>query len=197
MKKQATNGRGRKSKNYNVYYGEIYSGVVGTRRLECLRLQIRLLRVLFLFDILWKGCSEMNDVKIRSELSENNRYHLEKHRFLELKHFCLQYPVWKKAKSSLSGLSKSPSDISLFRTNQHGNPTERCAMALMFYDERIEMVERAAHLTDEVLHSYILKAVTEGLSYDILRAQTNIPCCRDIYYENYRKFFWILNDIRK
>lgn len=33
---------------------------------------------------------------MRSELSEKNPYYLPKHRFLELKHFCMQYPEWKK-----------------------------------------------------------------------------------------------------
>lgn len=30
---------------------------------------------------------------IRAEVSENNPYWIEKHRYYELKHFCLQYPT--------------------------------------------------------------------------------------------------------
>lgn len=33
---------------------------------------------------------------IRAEVSENNPYWIEKHRYYELKHFCLQYPTWKR-----------------------------------------------------------------------------------------------------
>lgn len=33
---------------------------------------------------------------LRAELSEKNPYWIEKHRYYELKHFCLQYPIWKK-----------------------------------------------------------------------------------------------------
>ena len=33
---------------------------------------------------------------LKNELSGKNKYHLSKHRYLELKHFCLQYPEWKK-----------------------------------------------------------------------------------------------------
>lgn len=47
---------------------------------------------------------------IRPELSEKNPYWIEKHRYYELKHFCLQYPIWRKAYSSLSGISGKPSD---------------------------------------------------------------------------------------
>ena len=38
---------------------------------------------------------------IRPELSETNRYWIEKHRYYELKHFCLQYPLWRHAYNSL------------------------------------------------------------------------------------------------
>ena len=38
---------------------------------------------------------------IRPELSEKNPYWIEKHRYYELKHFCLQYPIWRKAYSVL------------------------------------------------------------------------------------------------
>lgn len=42
---------------------------------------------------------------IRAEVSENNPYWIEKHRYYELKHFCLQYPTWKRNYVSLEGLS--------------------------------------------------------------------------------------------
>ena len=33
---------------------------------------------------------------IRPEISKKNLYWIPKHRYYELKHFCLQYPEWKK-----------------------------------------------------------------------------------------------------
>ena len=42
---------------------------------------------------------------LRAELSEKNPYWIEKHRYYELKHFCLQYPIWKKIYRSLDGFS--------------------------------------------------------------------------------------------
>lgn len=35
--------------------------------------------------------------RIRPELAENNKYWISKHRYYELKHYCLQYPLWKSA----------------------------------------------------------------------------------------------------
>ena len=67
---------------------------------------------------------------IRPELSEKNPYWIEKHRYYELKHFCLQYPIWKKAYLALNGLAKRPTDLVLFSSQQHlGDPTAKCAEA--------------------------------------------------------------------
>ncbi len=64
------------------------------------------------------------------------------------------------------------------------------------YLERMQAVERAAMETDPYLASYILKAVTEGLSFNYLKARLEIPCSRDMYYDRYRKFFWLLDKER-
>ena len=134
---------------------------------------------------------------IHPDISKKNPYWIEKHRYYELKHFCLQYPIWKKAYESLDGLSKRPIDMDRFERNGISDPTANCAVAMIFYRERLDMIEKAALETDSELARYLLIGVTEGLSYDILRAKHNIPCCRNTYYELYRKFFWTLNKIRK
>ncbi|MBS6180507.1 MAG: hypothetical protein KH921_06940 [Erysipelotrichaceae bacterium] len=134
---------------------------------------------------------------IRPELSMKNQYWIEKHRYYELKHFCLQYPIWKKAYLALDGLSKRSSDLVAFsQTNGFGSPTERCAEARMVYADKMGMVEQTALATDAELASYILQAVTTGLSYDTLKARLEIPCCKDTYYNLYRRFFWLLSKKR-
>ncbi len=132
----------------------------------------------------------------RPELSEKNPYWIEKHRYYELKHFCLQYPIWKKAREALSGLNPRSMNAVVF-TGSFGDPTAKCAEARAFYSERMELLEKVAIETDEKLGGYILKAVTQGISYDILRVREEVPCCKDTYYQLYRRFFWILNRARK
>lgn len=135
---------------------------------------------------------------IRPEVSGKNKYWIEKHRYYELKHFCLQYPIWKKAYIALDGWSsKNNVVVEQFKKSGISNPTERNAMARLFYSERIELIERVAADTNPELASYIIKAVTTGISYDHLKARIEIPCCRDVYYELYRKFFWLLNKARE
>ena len=134
---------------------------------------------------------------IRPEISRKNKYYIDKHRHYELKHFCLQYPKWKKAYAELLDVSISLSKTeSIRRSSIISNPTERIAVEKTYYAERIKMVERAAKDADEYLWTYILRAVTEGLSFTYLQTQLDIPCCRDTYYDRYRRFFWLLNEAR-
>ena len=99
---------------------------------------------------------------IRAQISQKNKYYIDKHRHYELKHFCLQYPSWRKT----------------------------------YCIDKIQMLEQAAKDADHYLWEYILKAVTEGLSYTYLRTKLDMPCGRDMYYDRYRRFFWLLNKAR-
>ena len=134
---------------------------------------------------------------IRPEISEKNKYYIDKHRYYELKHFCLQYNEWKKAYVACnesiiftSNIEKGPS------SNTLSDLTAKYAMKRAYYGERIELLERVAKEADDFLYPYILKAVTEGLSYTYLRTKLDIPCGRDMYYDRYRRFFWLLSESR-
>lgn len=134
---------------------------------------------------------------LKPELSTKNQYWISKHRYYELKHFCLQYPTWKKAHDALDGLSKRPEDLMIFKV-RHGisDPTGNCAVSKAAFREKMFMIEESARQADPELASYILKAVTEGLSYENLQAMLIVPCSRETYYDRYRKFFWHLNRLR-
>lgn len=132
---------------------------------------------------------------IRPEISRKNKYWIDKHRHYELKHFCLQYPEWKRAYRRSPGIASSVSER-LSNSISHSDPTARHALRRADYKERMMLVERVADETDEILCDYILKAVTEGLSYTHLRTKMNMPCSRDMYYDRYRRFFWLLDNAR-
>lgn len=133
----------------------------------------------------------------RSELSEKNPYWIERHRYHELKQFCLQYPIWKKTYESIDGLLGRPADLSTFGKAKHiSNPTERIGIMKAYYSERMDMIWRAAEKAEPELAQYIVRGVTEGLSYDLIKVKMDIPCCKDVYYSAYRRFFWILNKER-
>lgn len=134
---------------------------------------------------------------VRAEVSLKNKYHIDKHRHYELKHFCLQYPEWKRTYTKMSDASVPLSTIDKTPTsNLPGDPTAKRAIMRAHYAAKMAIIEKAAIETDRYLSEYILKAVTEGLSYTYLRAKMDIPCGKDMYYDRYRKFFWILSESR-
>ena len=135
--------------------------------------------------------------KIRPELSIKNKYYIDKHRHYELKHFCLQYPNWKR---TYAEIDKGSTAVSNFNKVPVGNlpcdPTCKRATAKVRLSKRIELIEKIAKETDDYICDYILKAVTEGLSYTYLKSRLDIPCGKDMYYDRYRRFFWLLNKAR-
>lgn len=135
---------------------------------------------------------------VRPELSKSNRYWIEKNRYYELKYFCLQYPTWKRRYEEVDGFSDRSIDAIVYsKINSIANPTHRTAEERSLYLERMEMIEKAAIEADPYLASYILKSVTEGLSYTYLKSRLEIPCGRDMYYDRYRRFFWLLDQYKQ
>lgn len=135
---------------------------------------------------------------IRPEVSWKNKYWIDRHRYYELKHFCLQYPTWVKARRHLDGLQKQPDAIGKIQVSDISDPTERCVESIEYYTKRIDMIEKAARDTDDYFGKYILLAVTEeGVSYNYLKYTLGMAGGKDLYYNFYRKFFWVLSNIRE
>lgn len=134
---------------------------------------------------------------IRAKISENNKYYIDKHRYYELKHFCLQYNEWKKAYASCCETIVFASRFEQVpASNMPSDLTAKYATLRAQYAEKITIIENTAKEADDFLYPYILKAVTEGLSYTYLKTKLDIPCGRDMYYDRYRKFFWLLSETR-
>lgn len=133
---------------------------------------------------------------MRTELSNKNKNHINKYRYLELKNYCLQYPDWVHDYYAADQVLQTREFTGASKSSYISDPTANYAIVKEQYSKHIKNVEKAAWETDEFLFSYILKGVTEGLSYDVMNAKDNIPCSRDTYYDRYRRFFFILDKIR-
>ena len=131
---------------------------------------------------------------IRSEVSKRNPYYISKHRYYELKHFCLQYPEFKRKYNELC--EKIPGGV-IRVNNDDVVPVDESAAVRQRYLDLMQLIEDCAYLTDPVIGAYILKGVTEGYTYSYFRMKEQIPCCKDIYYNCYRKFFCILDHRKK
>ena len=128
------------------------------------------------------------------ELSEKNPYYISKHRYYELKHFCLQYPKWKDALVMLDAWKAKPEELRTYtvKGSRESNPTEQTAIARAFFSKRISLIEHCLKDISPAIAPYVLKGATECVPYDVLRIH-GCPCCRESYYEQYRKFFWTLS----
>jgi hypothetical protein len=102
-------------------------------------------------------------------MAKKSEYELSKHRFYELKHFCLQYPAWKTLYSELDGWKGK------------GDTTSRDGIKRADLRTNIELIETCANSIDRD----ILRFVTiEGAS---------LPA--EFWYQN-RMFFWELSKRR-
>lgn len=129
---------------------------------------------------------------LKSELSEKSKYWISRHRYYELKHFCLQYPEWQRLYADLEfkmegniGDGVASSTIS--------DPTAKLGQMRADLKRAMELVERCALEADPILGKYVLKGVTRGITFVRLQTMEEIPCGKDLYYDCYRRFFWLLS----
>lgn len=128
---------------------------------------------------------------IRPEISKKKPYWISRHRYYELKHYCMQYHEWQYLYLTCDGVMAA--GLGLPSGNPYKDPVGKSVVIRDRYLRDMKLVEDAAEMTDHVIGRYIFLAVTEGRSYENLRTTLEIPCCKDVYYELYRKFFYILS----
>lgn len=134
---------------------------------------------------------------IKPKLSTKNPYYISKHRYYELKHFCLQYPEWQKEYDRLEAEGIPSNSIDICNSGEPFDPTSRLAMEKSVLLDKMDLVNYCADMTDRDIGPYIRVAVIEGYSYDKLAARLYVPCGRTEYYELYRRFFYILDKKRR
>lgn len=136
--------------------------------------------------------------KIRSKLSKKNRYWIPPERYYELKHFCLQYPDWKREYLAVDPMAHEfEQSEKLSATNQVEDRTALCAERKIECSQNMVLVEECCEKADPFLARYIFKAVTSNLGYTYLKSRLGMPCSKDMYYDRYHKFFWHLSNARK
>lgn len=129
---------------------------------------------------------------LKPELSGKSQYWISKHRYYELKHYCLQYPEWKKLKSSLE-IKMEAIKLGTVYGTEPSDPTAKLAQMRADLDRAMNRILQTAFEASEELGDYIFMAVTEGISFTQLSTIHGIPCSKDVYYDIYRKFFWLLS----
>ena len=133
---------------------------------------------------------------LRTELSKRNEYFISKHRRLELVHFCLQYDEWDK---KIKEITIYPS-ANLNRINTSNreirDTTSDTAIKVNELTMYMKLVKETCYEADDSIGYWIFLGVTKGYSFETLKASYLIPCERSMYYNRYKKFFYLLDKKR-
>ena len=120
-------------------------------------------------------------------------YGISRNRYKELEAFCLQYEE-KKSKIS-RGISAVTND-GMPHGNYKGNPLEANAIRNVTYQKDCEMIEQAAIAASAEIYPYIIKSVTNDLSYPFIEydeALGRIPIGKTEFYATRRLFYHYLD----
>ena len=117
-----------------------------------------------------------------------DQYGISKHRYRELSNFCLQYKEFIAEKNNcydLSGVALTGMPHSTTVSDPTANKAERAYKL----GKNIELIEQTAIEACGELYPWIIKAVSQGLSWDDLQP----PMGKNQYYQERRKFFYLLS----
>lgn len=130
---------------------------------------------------------------LKPELASRSKYWISRHRYYELKHYCLQYPEWKKLYLDLDFKLESK----IFEKVKGGDlvdPTAKIGQMRADLYMAMDLIQRTAAEASKEFGAYIFKAVTENVPFIQLQTMYGIPCGKDMYYDAYRRFFWLLSE---
>ena len=125
-----------------------------------------------------------------------SKYDISRHRYRELKEFCLQHDEKKSKLNQIYTLSSAPSDVPVMG-GLPGRPTENKALRAQQLKADIDLVEiclKEACEEDVGLLEKLTLNVTRGLGYDSLGY---VPSGARQFYRLRKKFFFILDEKKK
>ena len=121
---------------------------------------------------------------------------LKKDRYLELLHFCRQYPDWKTEADTLIGTHGQKLDgmpHGTFVGDPVANTAERRAGLLA----KVDLIDRCARAIDGgVWYTVLIQNVCIGIPYTLID-QTLVPTSNKNAFYNSRKSFFLLLDAEK
>lgn len=132
---------------------------------------------------------------MKSEVSKKNPYWIPRHRYLELKNWCLQYPEWEEFIINARYMNSKLPKVE--KTYTCINRVEMLATQMAEVTGKMEIVENTCN---EVAHDFympFLIAITNNISYDELVIHNPVLPSRSEWYKAYRKFFYILSQKRE
>lgn len=124
-------------------------------------------------------------------------YGISKYRYKELKAFCQQYD--EKKNKIQYGLPSAKQDGMPRGSGPVGSPVEQQAIENTLYMRDIRMIEEAAVQTNPAIWKYILKSVTQDLSYEFVMYDAElgrISVGQTEFYAYRKLFYHYLNKLK-
>ena len=129
--------------------------------------------------------------KVRKRDMKLSDYDISRTKYNELKYFCMQYNEKKQELHRGYGLGNVIND-GIPKGNLPGNPVECTAIRNVMLRADVELIEQTAMEADSEIYPWIIKNVTEGLSYEYM----DVPMCRADFYGVRKYFFYLLSQKR-
>lgn len=114
--------------------------------------------------------------------------------YTELRTYCALYNTWKAVIEDIDTFSGHSSSFVKATPDIDMYTVENRAMIRSAMQGRIDLLDSVAVDTDPVLGKHVLKGITCGIRYEDLNI--NDICTRTEYYENFRKFLYLLRERR-
>jgi hypothetical protein len=135
-----------------------------------------------------------------------DKYGISKHRYGELKDFCLQYQEWRDELQYNTDTVHSKVITDMPICHGTGNPMETLIERRLELENKCEMVEQSLikavgdlyNGEMEELYPRMLKAIiNDNINFAYLDEVCNIPCGCSKYWQIRRYFFFLLSQRRK
>jgi len=123
---------------------------------------------------------------------------IDKHRYLELQHKCLQYPMWKEALEAYRDTARAITYSDMPKqTFNNSDSTADAAIKCKELSDNIDIVEKAIRIATDSMpgcYVYLLKNITEGATIQTLEYYLGtMQVSRNTFYKMRRQCFWILD----
>ena len=122
-----------------------------------------------------------------------DQYGISKHRYNELKEFCMQYTEWRDELKYKTDTVKSKRITDMPQPTSGEDATAALAVRRLELEDKCKIVEQTAIEASGDMYQYIIKSVTEDVPCWYLEDIMGMPYCRSDFYACRRYFFFLLD----
>ena len=122
------------------------------------------------------------------------QYGIDRERYMELIHFCRQYPLWKQKLQDLTGPQAVRMDSQPHGTTV-GNPTLAMVEKRERFVTKVEMIDKCATDVDDGSWARaLIMNICYGQAYSMIDPVILPASGRNVFFKRRKEFFILLNE---